>query len=258
MPNPGAISVDLSGTCAIVTGAGSGLGRHFALTLARAGAKVALGGRQLDRLKAVAAEIEAMDGRALPIALDVTDAASVREGVAAAEQELGAITVLVNNAGVAVDKPALEHGEADWDRVLDTNLKGAFLMAGEVARHMVRLGHGGSIVNIASILGLRAAGRVAAYAASKAGLIHLTRALALEWARNGIRVNAIAPGYVETDINRDFLVSSAGETLKKRIPQRRFGQAADLDGALLLLCSPASAYMTGTVVTVDGGLGAAG
>jgi len=258
MPASGTFSADLSGTCAIVTGAGSGLGRHMALTLARAGAKVALAGRRLDRLQAVAAEIEALDARALPIALDVTDEASVRACVAAAEHELGAITVLVNNAGVAIDKPALDQGAAEWDAVLDTNLKGAFLMAGEVARHMLRLKHGGSIVNIASVLGLRAAQRVAAYAASKAGLIHLTRALALEWARHGIRVNAIAPGYIETDINRAFLASPAGETLKKRIPQRRFGLAEDIDGALLLLCSSASAYMTGAVVSVDGGLGAGG
>ena len=253
MPQEGGISVDLSGTCAIVTGAGSGLGRHFAVTLARAGAKVALGGRRLDRLRAVAQEIEAFDGRALPVAVDVADPKSVRDAVEAAENELGAITVLVNNAGTAVDKPALEQSEAEWDAVLDTNLKGAFLMAGEVARHMLRLGHGGSIVNIASILGQRAAARVAGYAASKAGLIQLTRALAVEWARHGIRVNAIAPGYIETDINRDFFATPSGQAMLKKIPQRRLGRPEDLDGALLLLCSPASAYMTGSVITIDGG-----
>jgi NAD(P)-dependent dehydrogenase (short-subunit alcohol dehydrogenase family) len=253
VPPSGGISVDLSGTCAIVTGAGSGLGRHFALTLARAGAKVALGGRRLDRLQAVAQEIAAFDGRALPIVLDVADPASVRAAVEAAEEELGAITLLVNNAGLAVDKPALEQTEAEWDSVLDTNLKGAFLMAGEVARHMQRLGHGGSIVNIASILGLRAIGRVAPYAASKAGLIQLTRVLAIEWARHGIRVNAIAPGYIETDINRDFFATPAGEAMIRKIPQRRLGRPEDLDGPLLLLCSPASSYMTGAVITIDGG-----
>jgi len=253
MAGQGTISVDLSGTNAIVTGAGSGLGRHFALTLARAGARVALCGRRIEPLLAVAKAIEAFDGRALPVVLDVTDAASVRAGVAAAEQELGALAILVNNSGVVVDKPALEQAEADWDRVLDTNLKGAFLMAQEVARHMVRLGHGGAIVNIASILAERAAARVVGYAASKAGLAHLTRALAVEWARHGIRVNAIAPGYIETDINRDFLQSAAGQAIAKKVPLRRFGRPEDLEGALLLLCSPAAAYMTGSVVTVDGG-----
>jgi NAD(P)-dependent dehydrogenase (short-subunit alcohol dehydrogenase family) len=246
-------AVDLAGTSAIVTGAGSGLGRHFALTLARAGAKVALAGRRLDRLRSVEKEIESFDGRALPVALDVTSADGVRRCVAAAEQELGAITVLVNNSGIVVDKPAAEQTEADWDQVLDTNLKGAFLMASEVARHMVRLRHGGSIVNIASILGERAAARVVGYAASKAGLVQLTRALAVEWARHGIRVNAIAPGYIETDINRDFLAGPAGQAIARRVPMRRFGRPEDLEGALLLLCSPASSYMTGTVITVDGG-----
>lgn len=253
MPAAGAITADLAGISAIVTGAGSGLGRHFALTLARAGAKVALAGRRLDRLKSVEAEIESFDGRALPVELDVTSADSVRACVGAAEQELGAITLLVNNSGIVVDKPAVEQTEADWDQVLDTNLKGAFLMAGEVARHMVRLGHGGSIVNIASILGERAPARVAGYAASKAGLVHLTRALAVEWARHGIRVNAIAPGYIETDINREFLASTAGQSIARKVPMRRFGRPEDLEGPLLLLCSPASAYMTGTVITVDGG-----
>ena len=253
MPAGTAISADLAGISAIVTGAGSGLGRHFALTLARAGAKVALAGRRLDRLKSVEAEIEAFDGRALPVELDVTSADSVRAGVAAAEQELGAITVLVNNSGVVVDKPATEQTEAEWDQVLDTNLKGAFLMAGEVARHMVRLGHGGSIVNIASILGQRASARVVGYAASKAGLIQLTRALAVEWARHKIRVNAIAPGYIATNINRDFIASPAGQAIAKKVPMRRFGRPEDLEGPLLLLSSPASAYMTGTVITVDGG-----
>lgn len=247
------ISVDLSGVAAIVTGAGTGLGRHFALTLARAGAKVALCGRRLDPLVAVQRAIEGFDGRALPILIDVADAASVKAGVAAAEQELGAITILVNNSGIVVDKPALEQDESEWDRVVDTNLKGAFLMAQEVARHMVRLGHGGSIVNIASILAQRASARVVGYAASKAGLEHLTRALAVEWARHQIRVNAIAPGYIETDINREFLASPAGQSIAKKVPMRRFGRPEDLEGPLLLLCSPAAAYMTGSVITVDGG-----
>lgn len=245
---------DLGGQAALVTGASGGLGRHFAITLARAGAKVALCARRADRLTEVAREIQAMDGRAVPIVMDVTDAASVRDGVAAAETELGSLGILVNNSGVAdAGVPFLDQEEADWDRVVETNLKGAWLVAREVARHMARLGHGGRIVNVGSILAFRAAARVPAYAASKAGLIQLTRAMAAELARHGIRVNALAPGYVETDLNREFLASPAGEAMMKRIPSRRFGRLDDLDGPLLLLASDASAYMTGAVITVDGG-----
>jgi NAD(P)-dependent dehydrogenase (short-subunit alcohol dehydrogenase family) len=244
---------DLTGKTAIVTGASSGLGRHFALTLAKAGARVALGARRSEALREVEAEIAAFDGRAIAITLDVADSESVRECVACAETELGPISVLVNNAGVATTGEALKLSESDWDKVIDTNLKGAWLMAQETAKHMAGLGHGGSIVNIASILGLGGLAKVPAYAASKGGLINLTRAMAVEWARHGIRVNALAPGYVETDLNRDFLEGEAGQALKKRVPQRRFGQPADLDGPLLLLASEASAHMTGSIVTVDGG-----
>ena len=246
-------SFDLAGKAAIVTGASSGLGRHFARTLARAGAKVALAARRVDALGELARQIEGFDERAIPIALDVTDSESVRACVETAETELGPISILVNNAGIALTAPALEVGEADWDQVIDTNLKGAWLMAQETARHMAGLGHGGSIINVASILGLGAAGQLAAYCASKAALINLTRALAVDLARDGIRVNALAPGYVETDINREFLTSPAGQALKKRIPQRRFGRPEDLDGPLLLLASEASRHMTGSVVVVDGG-----
>ncbi len=246
-------SFDLAGKAAIVTGASSGLGRHFARTLARAGAKVALAARRVDALSELARQIEGFDERAIPIALDVTDSESVRACVETAETELGPISILVNNAGIARTAPALEVGEADWDQVIDTNLKGAWLMAQETARHMAGLGHGGSIINVASILGLGAAGQLAAYCASKAALINLTRALAVDLARDGIRVNALAPGYVETDINREFLTSPAGQALKKRIPQRRFGRPEDLDGPLLLLASEASRHMTGSVIVVDGG-----
>jgi NAD(P)-dependent dehydrogenase (short-subunit alcohol dehydrogenase family) len=245
---------DLTGRTAIVTGAGSGLGRHFALTLARAGARVALAGRRLAPLTALADEIEGFDGRAMPVTLDVRDGASLRAAVAAAETELGPIGILVNNAGVTVSKPALEQTEADWDLVLDTNLKGAWSMAQETARHMVRLGHGGSIVNIASILGLRAEKRVIGYAAAKAGLVHLTRSLALELARHKIRVNALCPGYFPSEMTADYLATPIGEELMRRIPQRRFGDVADLEGPLLLLASDAGAYMTGSVLVVDGGL----
>ncbi len=244
---------DLTDRAALITGASSGLGRHFALLLARAGAKVAVAARRLDRLAALTAEIEEFDGRAVPIALDVTDPESVAAAVSIAEQELGAIAILVNNAGIVVVKPALEHTVEDWDTVVDTNLKGAWLVAREVASHMARLGHGGSIVNIASILGSVVTQRVPSYCASKAALVHLTKALALELARHRIRVNAIAPGYFETAMNRDWLDTEAGRAMLKSIPQRRVGQPEDLDGALLLLASDASRYMTGTVLTVDGG-----
>lgn len=248
---------DLTGKAAIVTGASSGLGRHFALTLAKAGAKVAIAARRTERLHDLQAEIAAFDGRAIPITLDVTEAASVRDCVAWAETELGPIAILVNNAGVATTQDALKLTEAEWDHVVDTNLKGAWLMAQEAAKHMATLGHDGSIINVASILGLGGMAKVAPYAASKGGLINLTRAMAVEWARHGIRVNALAPGYVVTELNREFLESEAGEALKKRIPQRRFGRPEDLDGALLLLASDASAHMTGSVLTIDGGTAAA-
>lgn len=243
----------LEGRLALVTGASSGLGRHFALTLARAGAAVVAAARRVERLADVVGQIEAAGGRALAVPLDVTDAASVRSCFDATEAWLGTPDLLVNNAGAAVSRPLLEQTEEDWDGVVDTNLKGAWLVAQESARRMVAAQRPGAIVNIASITGERVAAAVAPYCASKAGLIHLTRALALELARHGVRVNALAPGYVETELNRDFLASGAGERLMSRIPQRRFGRLADLDGPLLLLASDAGAFMTGSVLAVDGG-----
>jgi len=243
----------LDGHSALVTGASRGLGAHFARTLAGAGARVAVAARGEDGLAATAAAVEAAGGTAQPVAMDVTDADSIAAAFDAAEAALGPVDLLVNNAGVAVTKPFLDCDEADWDRVVDTNLKGAWLVAREAARRMADRGTGGVIVNIASILGIRVAGGVPAYCASKAGMIHLTKAMALELARHRIRVNALAPGYIETELNRDFFASPAGQALIKRIPQRRLGQPGDLDGTLLLLASDASAYMTGAVVAVDGG-----
>jgi NAD(P)-dependent dehydrogenase (short-subunit alcohol dehydrogenase family) len=250
-------SFDLADQVALVTGASSGIGRHLAELLATAGAKVALAARRVDRLAEAAREIEAAGGQCLPIACDVTRSDSVAAAVALAENTLGALTILVNNAGVVVAKPVLQHTEEEWDYVVDTNLKGAWLMAREFAQHLVDRQRPGRIVNIASVLGLRTIARVPSYTAAKAGLIHLTGVLAMELARYGILVNAIAPGYVETDFNRDFLRSDAGKKLEARIPLRRVGRPDDLDGAMLLLASPAGAYITGAVIAVDGGHGVA-
>ncbi|MGO1117594.1 SDR family NAD(P)-dependent oxidoreductase [Rhodovibrionaceae bacterium A322] len=247
------MQVDLSGQNVLVTGASSGLGRHFALMLAQSGARVALGARRVDRLESLQAEIEAFDGRAVPLAMDVCDPASVKAAVDSAETELGPISVLVNNAGVGDSGPSESFSLEAWDRTLDTNLRGVWITAQETAKHMIRLGHGGSIINIASILGKNGSGHVAAYCAAKAGVINLTKSLAIDWARYDIRVNAIAPGYFVTDINREFLNSPMGEVIKGRIPQRRFGQSGELDGAMLLLASDLSRYMTGSTITVDGG-----
>lgn len=243
----------LEGKHAIVTGASSGLGRHFALTLARAGAKVAVAARRTDRLMDLVAEIAEFDGHALPIALDVTDPKSVSAAIETAETELGPLHILINNAGVTQAKMALEISEEDWDSVVGTNLRGAWRVAQETARHMQRLGHGGSIINIASILSFGVTRQLSTYAISKAAVVQMTKSLAVELTRDNIRVNAIAPGYIETDFNRDFFASDRGKEMVSRIPQKRLGQMTDLDGALLLLAGDGSAYMTGSVITIDGG-----
>ncbi|SMP74722.1 hypothetical protein SAMN06296065_107146 [Novosphingobium panipatense] len=236
----------LEGKRVLVTGASSGLGRHFATVLAREGADVMLAARRVEALQALAAEI---GGRATCLPLDVTDVASI-EAVA---EEAGPIDVLVNNAGVAGARAVLDTTPQEYDHIMDTNLRGAFLMATSIGRGMRERGNGGAIVNIASILGLRQGGQLAVYAMSKAAVVQMTKQMALECARYGIRVNALAPGYFATDMNRDFLSSKLGEAMTQRIPQRRFGTFEDLDGPLLLLCSDASRYMTGVVIPVDGG-----
>lgn len=244
----------LDGQLALVTGASGGLGRHFALTLARRGADVVLAARRVDRCQSLAEEIRDLGRRALVVELDVTDPVSVETAVAGA----GPVSILCNNAGIAVTRSFLEQSEDDWNTVIDTDLSGAARVARAVARRMVERGEGGCIVNIASILASRTAKQVTGYAAAKAGLVQLTRVLALELAVHDIRVNALAPGYIETEINRDFFRSEPGRKLIKRIPRRRLGQPADLDGPLLLLASPAGAYLTGSVITVDGGHSVAG
>lgn len=244
--------MQLEGKTALVTGASSGLGRHFARLLAREGASVVVAARRVDALAALADEIGQQGGTCIPVAMDVTDPDAVATAFQQIERDVAApLSILVNNAGVAHTRAALDLSASEWAQVLQPNLTGAFLVAQQAARMMRN--EGGTIVNVASILGERVSKGLAAYAASKAGLIQLTKALALEWAAFGIRVNALAPGYIETDLNRDFFASDAGQRLISRIPQKRLGQMHDLDGPLLLLCSDQSRYMTGSVIAVDGG-----
>ena len=237
----------------LVTGGSSGFGRHFARFLASNGAKVTLAARRAEALASAVAEIKATDGKAQSVMLDVTNADGINRALEQAEEKFGPIQAVVNNAGVTATKPALDQDERAWDSVVDTNLKGVWLVAQAAAKRMIANKVKGSIVNIASILGMRVAGAVAPYAISKAGVIQMTKALALEWARYGIRVNALAPGYFATELNDDFFESEHGKALIKRVPQRRLGQLSELDGPLLLLISNAGSFMTGSVVVVDGG-----
>jgi len=244
---------DLGKEIILVTGASQGLGRQFARVLSAHGAAVALAARQTDKLAALEAELRGKGGRAIAVAMDVTDTASIGKALDATEAALGPISVLINNAGIAIEKPAIEQTEADWDAVIGANLKGAYFAATAVARRMIARKAGGNIVNIASVLGFGVMKAVSPYTISKAGLIQATKAMALELASSNIRVNALAPGYIDTEMNHAFWASPAGEKLRQRIPQRRIGTEADLDGAILLLASQASRYMTGSVITVDGG-----
>jgi 3-oxoacyl-[acyl-carrier protein] reductase len=244
---------DISKEIILVTGASQGLGRQFARVLAGHGGRVALAARQTAKLKALEEEIRANGGRAAAVAMDVTDQRSIRSGIDAAESALGPITVLVNNAGIAIEKPAVEQSEADWDAVMGANLKGAYFTSTEIARRMIARKQEGNIINVASVLGFGVMKSLSPYTISKAGLVQATKAMALEFAANQIRVNAIAPGYIDTEINHHFWSTPGGEKLTKRIPQRRVGQESDLDGAILLLASKASRYMTGSVIVVDGG-----
>lgn len=239
----------LDGTTALVTGASAGLGLHFAGVLHAAGARVALAAR---RTEALEAEVARLGAGAAAVTLDVTDTASIPAAFDAAEAALGPVGLLVNNAGIAASTPALEMEAAEWERLIAVDLSAAFHVAREAARRMREAG-GGVIVNIASVAAHRVAPGLAAYCAAKAGLEHLTRALAVELARHNIRVNALAPGYVETDMNRAFFASEAGRRMIARVPQRRLGRPEDLTGPLLLLASPAGAHMTGATLVVDGG-----
>ena len=243
----------MDGRVALVSGASSGLGRHFAGVLARAGARVVLGARRADATQKAADEIVAAGGTAVAVVLDVTDEGSIDAALDVSAVKWGPVDTLINNAGVADTHKALDVDGEAWDRILDTNLKGAWSMARACASRLVDAGTPGAIVNIASIAGHRVSGGLMPYAVSKAGVVHMTRALAMEWARYGIRVNALAPGYIETDLNREFMQSDAGGRLRSHVPQRRFGQPDDLDGALLLLASDAGRFITGVSLPVDGG-----
>ncbi|HTV36246.1 MAG TPA: SDR family NAD(P)-dependent oxidoreductase [Xanthobacteraceae bacterium] len=244
---------DLTGKVALVTGASSGLGVRFAEVLAQNGAAVALAARRADRLEALKARIEQSGGRAVAIEADVRDRAEMRAAFDTAEKAFGTVTLLVNNAGVAHSGRAVDLAEEEWRRVLSTDLDAVFYWSQEAARRMLAAGKGGAIVNIASVLGLGVDKGVVAYATAKAGVIQLTKALALELAFKGIRVNAIAPGWIVTELNRDYLESDKGKALTREIPIGRFGQERDLDGPLLLLVSDAGRYVTGATIVADGG-----
>jgi NAD(P)-dependent dehydrogenase (short-subunit alcohol dehydrogenase family) len=242
----------LDGKTVLVTGASSGIGKHCAIFLAQSGARLAIASRRIDQLQSVVDKITQLGGQAKAFELDVTNQKSVLkcfDGLA----QWSLPTVVINNAGVSVNRKLLDQTEEDWDRVLDTNLKGCWLVATEAARRLAAANTPGNIINIASILGERVIGGVAPYVISKAGVVQLTKVMALELARHQIRVNALLPGYVITDLNRDFLQSEAGQKILVRIPSRRFNNLEDLNGPLLLLASDASKAMTGSTIAVDGG-----
>jgi NAD(P)-dependent dehydrogenase (short-subunit alcohol dehydrogenase family) len=256
-----AYSIDLSGRVALVTGASSGLGTQFAKTLAAAGCGVVLAGRRLERLKALRAEIEASGGDAHVVALDVTDIDSIKAAVAHAETEMGTLDILVNNSGVSTTQRLTEVSEDDYDYIFDTNTKGAFFVAQEVGKRMLARARGsapgtftgGRIVNIASMAGLRVLGQIGVYCMSKAAVIHMTRAMALEWGKYGINVNAICPGYIDTEINHHHWQTEQGKKLVDMLPRKRVGQPKDLDSVLMMLVANESHFINGAVIQADDG-----
>jgi len=254
-------SIDLSGRVALVTGASSGLGAQFAKTLAQAGAAVVLAGRRIERLKNLRAEIEAGGGDAHVVTLDVTDHDSIKSAVAHAETEVGTLDILINNSGVSTTQKLVDVSPEDYDYVMNTNTKGAFFVAQEVGKRMLARARGaapgtylgGRIVNIASMAGLRALSQIGVYSMSKAAVIHMTRAMALEWGRYGINVNAICPGYIDTEINHHHWDTEQGQKLVNMLPRKRVGQPQDLDTVLMMLCAKESHFINGAVIQADDG-----
>jgi hypothetical protein len=259
-----AFSIDLSGRVAFITGASSGLGSQFARTLSRAGAAVVLASRRVDKLKDLRAQIEGEGGDAHVIELDVTDLDSIKSAVAHAETEVGSIDILVNNSGVSTTQRLQDVSEDDYDYVFDTNVRGAFFVAQEVGKRMLARAQGsapgnytgGRIVNIASMAGLRVLPQIGVYAMSKAAVVHMTKAMALEWGRFGINVNAICPGYIDTEINHHHWQTEQGQKLVNMLPRKRVGQPKDLDAVLIMLCADESHFINGAVISADDGFGA--
>ncbi len=255
------IEVNLNGKVALVTGASSGLGARFAKILAEAGAQVVLAARRVERLKELRAEIESNGGAAHLVALDVTDYASIKSAIAHAETEAGPIDILINNSGVSSTQRLVDVTPEDYRQVMDTNLQGAFFVAQEAAKRMILRAKGDPsrqhrIINIASVAGLRVLSQIGVYCMSKAGVVHMTKAMALEWGRHGINVNAICPGYIETEINREYFQSEGGQKLIDMLPRKRIGHPEDLDGLLLLLSADESRFINGAIITADDGMAA--
>jgi NAD(P)-dependent dehydrogenase (short-subunit alcohol dehydrogenase family) len=256
-------TIDLSGRVAIITGASSGLGAQFARTLSKAGAAVVLAARRVERLKTLRAEIEAAGGDAHVVGLDVTDTDSIKAAVAHTETEMGSIDILINNAGVSTTQRLLDVEAQDYDYVFNTNARGAFFVAQEVGKRMIARAKGaapgtfigGRIVNIASMAGLRTLPQIGLYAMSKAALIHMTRVMALEWGRYDINVNALCPGYIDTELNHHHWGTEQGQKLLALLPRKRLGQPGDLDALIVMLCSAQSHFVNGAVISADDGFG---
>jgi len=255
------IEVNFNGKVALVTGASSGLGARFAKILAEAGAQVVLAARRVERLKELRAEIESNGGAAHLVALDVTDYASIKSAIAHAETEAGPIDILINNSGVSSTQRLVDVTPEDYRYVMDTNHQGAFFVAQEAAKRMILRAKGDPsrqhrIINIASVAGLRVLSQIGVYCMSKAGVVQMTKAMALEWGRHGINVNAICPGYIETEINREYFQSEGGQKLIDMLPRKRIGYPEDLDGLLLLLSADESRFINGAIITADDGMAA--
>jgi NAD(P)-dependent dehydrogenase (short-subunit alcohol dehydrogenase family) len=258
-----AYEIDLSGRVALVTGASSGLGAQFAKTLAGAGAAVVLASRRVDKLRDLCAEIEAEGGDAHAVQLDVTDTASIKAAVAHVETKVGSIDILVNNSGVSTTQRIADVQEEDYDFVFNTNTKGAFFVAQEVGKRMLARAKGaapgsytgGRIVNIASMAGLKVLPQIGVYCMSKAAVVHMTKAMAVEWGKYGINVNAICPGYIDTEINHHHWQTEQGQKLVQMLPRKRIGKPEDLDALLVMLCSDQSHFVNGAIIAADDGFG---